>query len=91
MLLREILQENGNKANHSPRQTDGIPQTEHETAKSRDTVVGKSCNRKGKRHINNITFGHCDISTVKIRTEAVLDENSFPAMCLALCKIRCSS
>lgn len=34
MLLREILQENGNKANHSPRQTDGIPQTEHDTAET---------------------------------------------------------
>jgi len=87
------------KQNHRPRQTEGIPQTEHETAKSRDTVVGKACNRKGKRHRNNIKFhcgklvtghftGHCDISSLKVRTEAVLDENSSPVICLTLCKVR---
>lgn len=57
MLLKEILWGYGNKARYSSRQTGSFLQRGHRTAKSRDTVVGKACNREGRRHRSNTKFG----------------------------------
>ena len=87
MLLKETLREYGNKARYSPRQTESFLQTQQETAKTRYTAVGKACNRKGRKHGNNTTFGQCSINILKLRIKAVLGETPLAVSCLTLCRI----
>lgn len=70
-LLKEILWEYGNKARYISRQTGSFLQTEQRTAKSRDTVEGKACDREGRRHRNNTTFGQWSNNILNWRIKAV--------------------